>query len=117
MRKILLLTIAVMIFAALFLSCEGQQKTTIFAGRVTEADTSIYLAGVKVYEQSHANLSTVTDSAGYFKMDGVSGEEHNIYFEKEGYEKLVLNYEYTGSLDHPLISQHIIMEKAGNEDN
>ena len=111
MRKLLVFIIAAAVFAAAFLSCESMEKTTIFSGRVTEADTSVYLGDVKVYEKSHAKLTTTTDSNGYFKMDSVSAEEHNIYFEKEGYKTLVFNFEYTGSLEHPLISRHIILEK------
>ncbi|MCP4570075.1 MAG: carboxypeptidase regulatory-like domain-containing protein [FCB group bacterium] len=111
MRKIVILIIATIVCTAIFISCGTEGKTTIFSGRVTEADTSVYLVGVKVYEKSHANLSTTTDHKGYFKMDGVSAEEHNIYFEKEGFKTFVFNFEYTGSLEHPLISQHIILEK------
>lgn len=111
MRKIVLLIIAAIVCNAIFVSCGTEGKTTIFAGRVTEADTSVYLAEVKVYEKSHAGRSTATDQNGYFTMDGVSAEEHNIYFEKEGFKTFVFNFEYTGSLEHPLISRHIILEK------
>lgn len=97
-------------------SCTKEQpaREAIFTGRVTATDTSVYLAGVKVFEKSHNKLSTTTDSAGYFRLDGVSFEKHDIYFEKEGYEPTVFNFEYNGSLRHPIITEHIIMKKAGS---
>jgi len=99
-------------------SCTKDQigREAILTGRVTAADTSVYLAGVKVFEKSHNKLSTTTDSAGYFKLDGVSFEEHNIYFEKEGYEPTVFNFEYNGNLQRPIITEHITMKKAGSDE-
>ena len=111
MRKILLLIITFIVGTAIFVSCGTEGKTTIFAGRVTEADTSVYLVDVKVYEKSHAGLSTTTDHKGYFQLDGVAAEEHTIYFEKKGFKTLEYSFEYKGSLEHPLVSQHIILEK------
>jgi len=100
------------------LSCsqESEVKEAILSGRVTAQDTAVYLEGVKVYETSHNHLSTTTDSAGYFRLEGVAFEEHNIYFEKEGYRTDTLWFEYTGSLTKPLISKLIKMKKLGEED-
>lgn len=101
--------------AVLMTGCHGTEtveKSVILTGKVTEADTSIALAGVKVYETSHAGLSTVTDSLGIFKLDGVAFEEHNIYFEKDGYKPETLWFEYTGLLTRPLLSQSMVMTKS-----
>jgi hypothetical protein len=101
----------------LFLSCgqETEVKEAILTGRVTAQDTSVYLQDVKVYETSHNRLSTITDSAGYFRLEGVAFEEHNIYFEKEGYKTDTLWFEYTGSLTSPRISKLIRLSKIGEE--
>lgn len=105
------------IIACLLLSaaCEKTtpEKSALLTGKVTEPDTSIALSGVKVFEQSPARLSTVTDSLGIFKLDGVSFEEHNIYFEKDGYKPETLLFEYNGKLSHPLLSQKMVMTKIG----
>jgi hypothetical protein len=100
--------------AALLAACHGTetpQKSVILTGKVTEADTSITLAGVKVYESSHARLNCLTDSLGMFKLDGVAFEEHNIYFEKDGYKPETLWFEYTGQLTRPLLSRRVVMER------
>ncbi len=102
--------------ALILLSCgEKHEKYAVLTGRVTASDTSIYLADVKVFEKSHKKLSTFTDSLGFFHLDDVSCEEHNIYFEKEGYEPGVLNFEYIGNLQHPLVTRHLILYKPGEE--
>ncbi len=106
------------LFMALFLSCgqrEEVSKSAILSGRVTDTDTTIYLAGVKVFEKSHAKLSTVTDSAGYFRLDGVMFEEHNIYFERDDYETDTLWFEYTGHFDRPVVTHHITMTPIAEE--
>lgn len=114
MRNTVLLICALLICSAIYLSCSGDQtKSALLTGRVTATDTSVNLAGVKVYEQSHAQLSTVTDSMGYFELDGVMFEEHNIYFEKEGYQPYTLWFEYTGTLQHPILSRQVILKKIG----
>ncbi len=99
--------------AACIISCSHEKgaNEAILTGRVTAEDTTVYMGGVKVFEKSHNQLSTLTDSAGYFRLDGVAFEEHNIYFEKEGYEPYTLWFEYAGSLQHPLITYHIKMKK------
>ena len=100
--------------ALLIASCTpdpGQRAT--FTGRVTAEDTTVYLSSVKVYEASHDKLSTVTDSMGYFRLDGVQFEEHNIYFEKDGFEKTVVNFEYSGKLDRPVVTRPVIMKPTG----
>ncbi len=99
-------------------SCTKEQaaQEAIFTGRVTATDTSVYLAGVKVFEKSHNKLSTTTDSAGYFRLDGVSFEKHDIFFEKEGYEPVVFSFSYNGSLQHPIVTEHIIMKKADSDE-
>ena len=106
--------IALCLAAAALLSC-GQDKTTanevILTGRVTAEDTTVYLGGVKVYEASHNQGSTVTDSAGYFRLENVSFEEHNIYFEKDGYQPDTLLFEYTGTLEHPIVTRLIKLRK------
>jgi len=96
-------------------SCTKEKAApeAILTGRVTATDTSVYLADVKVFEKSHGELSTTTDSAGYFRLDGVSFEKHDIYFEKDGYEPTVYDFQYEGKLQHPIITEHIIMKKAG----
>jgi hypothetical protein len=115
MRIFIWLSIMGLVYMAC-VSCSGKQamREAIFTGRVTAQDTSVYLAGVKVFEKSHNKLSTTTDSAGYFRLDRVAFEEHNIYFEKEGYEPTVFNFEYNGNLEHPIVTDHIIMKKAGS---
>lgn len=100
---------------ALLAGCHGTEtpeKSVILTGKVTEADTSIALAGVKVFESSHTRLSTATDSLGMFTLDGVAFEEHNIYFEKDGYKPETLWFEYTGQLTRPLQSRRVVMTKT-----
>ena len=98
------------------ISCEKEtEKSAIFTGRVTASDTSIYLVDVHVFEQSHGQLKTVTDSSGFFRLDGVSFEEHNIYFEKQGFEPYTLLFEYNGGLMNPIITKHIILYEPGEE--
>jgi hypothetical protein len=113
--KAIITTICLMgVFVTVFLSCGTEQGTSNYAvlsGRVTDIDTTVYLGGVKVFEKSHANLNTVTDSAGFFRLDGIMFEEHNIYFEKEGYEPFTLWFEYNGNLKRPVVTHHIIMTK------
>jgi hypothetical protein len=117
MRIVVWLSLLGLVYA-LSVSCTKNQpaREAILTGRVTAADTSVYLAGVEVFEKSHNELKTTTDSAGYFKLDGVAFEEHNIYFEKEGYEPTVFNFEYNGHLQHPIVTEHIIMKKAGADE-
>ena len=113
--RIVRLLIYVTLAALFILSC-GQpkvEKSALLTGRVTETDSTVYLTGVKVFEKSHAQGSTVTDSVGLFRLDGVMFEEHNIYFEKEGYQTDTLRFEYTGSLTHPLVTRHVTMKKVG----
>lgn len=119
MRPIILLACLGMVCLMVYTSCNGkleEGKYAILTGRVTDTDTSIYLAGVKVYETSHGKLSTVTDSAGFFRLEGVQFEEHDIYFEKDGYERYTLWFEYTGQLDRPVVSRLVIMNKLAEED-
>jgi hypothetical protein len=102
------------------MSCNGnklKEEHAILTGRVTEADTSLYLADVRIYEKSHAKMETTTDESGYFRLEGVAFEEHDIYFEKDGYEPYILWFEYPGSLKKPLISHHIIMDKIFEPDD
>ena len=117
MRIFIWLALLGLVYAAC-VSCSKKEAIheAIFTGRVTAQDTTVYLAGVKVFEKSHNKLSTTTDSAGYFRLDGVSFEEHDIYFEKEGYEPTVFDFKYNGSLQHPIITEHIMMKKAGSEE-
>jgi hypothetical protein len=116
MRPIIIAICLICAFTVLFLSCGTRNdsvQSAILTGRVTDTDTTVYLAGVKVFESSHAQGSTVTDSAGFFRLEGVMFEEHNIYFEKEGYEKHTLWFEYSGTLKHPVVTRHVIMTKTG----
>lgn len=117
MRISIWLSIMGLIYMAC-VSCSSDQpaREAIFTGRVTTQDTSVYLAGVKVFEKSHNKLSATTDSAGYFRLAGVAFEQHNVYFEKEGYEPTVFNFAYNGNLQHPIITEHIIMKEAGSEE-
>jgi hypothetical protein len=115
MRSIIVLLVVLSLSVVLLVSCprEVGNKAAVVTGRVTDTDTTIYLTGVKVFERSHALLNTETDAEGYFRMEGVSFEEHNIYFEKDGYEPYTLWFEYTGDLERPVISHKIIMKKIG----
>jgi hypothetical protein len=114
--RVTIIIACIAVCALILLSCgEKHEKYAVLTGRVTASDTSAYLADVKVFEKSHKKLSTFTDSLGFFRLDDVSCKEHNIYFEKEGYEPEVLNFEYTGNLQHPLITRHVIMYKPGEE--
>ena len=97
-------------------SCGDKQgKQAVFTGRVTAADTSVYLADVKVFEISHNKNSTTTDSLGYFRINDISFEEHNIYFEKDGFEPLTYNFEYNGQLERPIITRLIVLHKPGED--
>ena len=118
MRALVWLIIMGLVYV-IAVSCAGEKAAheAIFTGRVTAQDTSVYLAGVKVFEKAHNKRSTTTDSAGYFRLDGVSFEAHDIYFEKAGYEPTVFNFEYKGGLERPIITEHIIMKKAGPVDS
>jgi len=119
MRALITAICLVCLFTFLFLSCGTKQESSreaILTGRVTDTDTTVYLSGVKVFENSHNKMSTVTDSAGYFRLEKVSFEEHNIYFEKEGYEPYTLWFEYNGKLERPVVTHHIIMTKIGAEE-
>ena len=114
MRAVITAICLICLFTFLFLSCGTKQegaRLAVLSGRVTDTDTTIYLEGVRVFEKSHNQMSTVTDSAGYFRLEGVSFEEHNIYLEKEGYEPYTLWFEYAGKLERPVITHHIIMTK------
>jgi hypothetical protein len=113
--RITAISIAIIACLMLAMACEkpNPEATAILTGKVTEADTSIVLTGVKVYEKSHAGLSCLTDSLGMFKLDGVAFEEHNIYLEKDGYKPEVFMFEYTGKLTRPLLSHSVVMTRAG----
>ncbi len=113
--RIAAVIIVITVCLMLAMACEKPtpEKSVILTGKVTEADTSIVVPGAKVYENSHARLSCLTDSLGMFKLDGVSFEEHNIYVEKEGYKPETLWFEYTGQLSHPLLSRRAVMTKIG----
>ena len=50
---------------------------------------------------------------GMFKLDGVSFEEHNIYFEKDGYKPETLWFEYDGKFTRPLLSHSMVMTRPG----
>ncbi len=114
MRTITLIP-TIMFCLVILCACGETGKYAVFTGRVTQSDTSLYVADVKVYEQSHAKLNTLTDSLGYFRLDGVSFEEHNIYFEKEGFETFVFNFEYRGKLSQPIVTEHIVLYRPGEE--
>lgn len=115
MRTLIIAGIVILCFITIISCGSNNEKTAIFTGRVTASDTSLYLADVHVFEQSHNHLKTVTDSLGYFRLDGVAFEEHNIYFEKEGFEPFILNFEYTGDLTQPIITKSIVLLKPGEE--
>jgi hypothetical protein len=117
MKSILVSVCLLAIVATVFLSCgtkEEPAKTAVLTGRVTATDTTVYLSGVKVFEKSHGKLSTVTDDNGYFELKGVSFEEHDIYFEKDGYEPDSIMFEYTGELERPIVTRHVIMTPIGD---
>jgi hypothetical protein len=106
-------------FMALFLSCgtkEEAARQAVLTGRVTDVDTTIYLEGVKVFEKSHNLGSTTTDSAGFFRLAKVDFEEHNVYFEKEGYEPDTLWFEYNGTLERPVVTENVRLVKIGEEE-
>ena len=114
MRRNCLCLCVLLVGALLIASCTPDPgQKAVLTGRVTAEDTTLYLSGVRVYETSHEKLSTVSDSMGYFKLDGVQFEEHNIYFEKDGYERTVLNFEYSGKLDRPVVTKHVTMKATG----
>jgi len=114
MRRICLYLCVLLAGALLIASCTPDPgQRAVLTGRVTAEDTTVYLSGVRVYETSHDKLSTVSDSLGYFKLDGVQFEEHNIYFEKDGFEKTVLNFEYSGKLARPYVTRHVTMKATG----
>lgn len=97
------------------ISCDntGVEKQSMdFAGRVTEADTTVFLEGVIVTDALKGAVDT-TDENGYFTLREISFEKHVVSFEKEGYVKLEMEVDYPGSLSHPLISKHVILEKVG----
>ncbi|MEE9443139.1 MAG: carboxypeptidase-like regulatory domain-containing protein [candidate division Zixibacteria bacterium] len=97
------------------ISCDntGVEKESMdLAGRVTEADTSVYLEGVIVIDNLK-NTADTTDENGYFTLRDISFEKHMVSFEKEGYVKFEMEVDYPGSLSHPLVSKHVILEKAG----
>ena len=107
---ILILAVGIIFLA----SCQKKiEKTATFTGQVTEPDTSIVLAGVKIVDAGSGGGSTVTDSSGMFKLTGISFDKHNIYFEKEGYVTDTVAFQYTGDFKEPVVSRRIIMHKIG----
>lgn len=114
--RIIIISLIIVLSLIVLVSCDKKvEKSAIFTGRVTASDTSTYLADVHVFEQSHKNLKTTTDSLGFFRLDGVSFEEHNIYFEKEGFEPYTLLFEYNGGLTNPIITELIVLYQPGEE--
>ncbi|MFH1700437.1 MAG: carboxypeptidase-like regulatory domain-containing protein [Candidatus Zixiibacteriota bacterium] len=99
------------------ISCDkagDDHKAMDFAGRVTETDTAVYLEGVIVTDSQKDAVDT-TDENGYFTLREINFEKHMVSFEKEGYIKLEMEIDYPGSLSHPLVSKHVILEKAEDE--
>lgn len=97
----------------MIISCGDKtaEKSATLTGKVTDTDTSIAIQGARVFEESHARLSTLTDSLGIFRLDGVMFEEHNIYVEKEGFKPETLWFEYAGKLSHPLLSRKVALTR------
>lgn len=117
MRSIFVIVVAVILMAILFIACGETKKeeSIILSGRVTEADTSIYLEGVTVRLKANRQLSDATDSAGYYQIDGVPHKKDYLYFDKEGYHPDSLEFEYTGDLERPIISRNVVLEKIGTD--
>ncbi len=110
--------LAMMFGILVFFSCgkKDSSKTTpagiaVVTGRVTEADSTVGIAGVRVYEKGFNESQTLSDSAGYFVLENVKFDEHPIYFEKEGYETDEIPFSYTGRLERPVIPKHAILKK------
>jgi hypothetical protein len=86
-------------------------KATV-VGRVTELDSTTYLAGARVYESRSGGNSAVTDSMGYFRLENVPFDSQQIFIELEGYKPDTVTFYYPGELDQPLVSQNAYLEKA-----
>lgn len=113
---LLLLGIAVLISAC---GPKGSDRDGLvdLTGRVTETDTTVYLSDVFVYQEGTGGLTDTSDENGYFELDGIPFTPSSIFFEKEGYQKLELKFEYVGELKKPLVTKWIMMKKVGEDDS
>jgi len=61
-------------------------KTASLHGSITDAETSSPLVQVKITADSQV---TSSDTNGYYEFTGLSVGNHQVIFEKEGYEIIV----------------------------
>ncbi|MCK5126131.1 MAG: carboxypeptidase-like regulatory domain-containing protein [candidate division Zixibacteria bacterium] len=120
--KVIIHLLAVLIFCGtMMISCESageSEEYVILAGRVTEADTTIYLSGVIVSDGTNSAIVDTTDERGYFQLREISKAKHIVLFEKNGYDKKEFEIEYKGKLQRPLLSHRIILSKeVENQEN
>lgn len=93
-----------------------QDRLVDLTGRVTGTDTTVYLSDVFVYQEGAGGLTDTTDANGYFELDGIPLNSTTILFEKEGYQKYELKFEYIGELKKPLVTRWIRLKKIGEVD-
>jgi hypothetical protein len=115
-----MIIVTAMIIGTLILSSCGEKKdqapaaasgVCMLTGRVMETDSITPIAGARIYEKDHHRGTTLSDSAGYFQLDNVTFEKHDILVEKEGYRPTSVSLEYTGKLDHPIVTRLVILNK------
>jgi len=119
MKSIITAIVLTCLFTALFLSCGTSEKPAQYAtltGRVTAADTTVYLSGVKVFTTDPEEKSVTTDSAGFFRLEFLPFEEQFVYFEKEGYRPDSLVFAYDGNLERPIVTYHVILNAVETEE-
>ncbi len=115
MKAIIYLTAILVFCAALMISCDSagdEEQYVILGGRVTEADTTIYVGNVIVTDSKDAAIVDTTDERGYFQLRGVDKARHMIKLECDGYQSQEIEVEYTGKLMRPLISKNIVLIKT-----
>lgn len=115
MRAILYLTALCVFCTALMISCDSageEEDYMIFTGRVTEADTTIYVSGAVITDGMNTAIVDTTDDRGFFQLRGIEKTKHTVIIEKEGYPTKEIEIEYSGTLARPLVSRKIILTQA-----
>lgn len=114
MRALVYITALCVFCGVLMIACNStaqEKEYVILSGRIMSDSTTV-VAGAIVTDGLNSSIVDTTDDRGFFQLRGIDKKQHMIKVEKDGFEPLEYQIEYTGQLARPLITRQIILAKS-----
>ena len=84
--KVFILSVCAAIFLMITLfACQKTSQNIVLSGHVIDASTGKPIADAVVHERSHGKLRVRTDANGFYRLEGISKEEHTIFVTARGF--------------------------------